>query len=257
MPSTTSKSEPKKLMSLMRRRFRPERCAGWDSSFHIFFTDAAPVTVNVKDGALEILTGLRGRPRARIATDTKSLAGVLKDDLQFDLTLLRGDLNTDNMAETFKLVSIFAPNAFMEKTADSQLAKPAPTVLAGKAEAAAFLSEWAARVSRDPAVQCRAAGSGVKGSLAIRARKPDFILEFRFTAKGLKAACKTASSNFDLETDAEVIHKILSGAQNLMIGLNRKSIGGLRGAGSEAALDALLCLQPALSRIYRETAAEK
>ncbi|MFA6449988.1 MAG: hypothetical protein WCX65_10985 [bacterium] len=252
MTPAERKADPKKTISLMRRRFLPDRCAGWDTTIHIFLSDAGNITVNVDGGALEILAGLKGKPVARIATDTKTLAAVLAGKRQFDLAVVQGDFNTDNMIEAFKFVTVFEPDAYGGELTATSAAKDGSPILAGKKEAVAFLTKWAVRAVKDPSVRVRAAESGLKGSLAIRAANPDFVLSFGVSQDGFTIKCRPSAKSADLDMEAVNIHKILCGAQNLMIGLNRKSVGVPKGSSAGEILDLLIYIQPTLSRIYRE-----
>lgn len=116
-----------------------------------------------------------------------------------------------------------------------------------------LLSDWGRLLSKDPLVCKIVRDSGLNAEAYIQLKDPDILMMVRaggghLTIKSVKSV--SGVSCFDL--NFFVLHRILIGAQNLMIGLNKRSLDQVVSQGMPAELLVLLLdVQPILSRIYR------
>lgn len=116
-----------------------------------------------------------------------------------------------------------------------------------------LLSEWCLRAGSDPAVAEIVRRSGVQASANIQVQKPNLAITFRAGRNGLRITCSAEKRcKSALRMDSGVFHRVMCGAQNLMIGLNKRELGTSLPDGFPGdMLRLLLDMQPALSKIYR------
>lgn len=128
-----------------------------------------------------------------------------------------------------------------------------------KAETLSLFSNWARTASADPAMQEQASMLKARTSAVIAVTDPRFFISVAARPGGISIRCaKSSTANAAFAIDAATLHRILSGAQNLMISLNKRSLDcAAPDAMSPELLGFIIDTQPALSRIYRAMARER
>ncbi len=244
--SMARKDELEKLFDLMKRRFRPERTAGWDSTVLLVFSDLGAATADVESRALTLRPGRAGKPLATVRTSSTVFKRVLRGKIPLDIAIVKRELETDDAVEAFKFISVFEPDAVAAKQAGCGARHAMPLT------DAAFLKVLCAAVSADAALAAAARGSGVEGRFSVGVAGSGVSVVFHAGRKVFSAEVSANTKKPDMSADAATLEKVLTGAQNMMINLNRKNLDGLLAEGADTAMfDLLIYLLPGMSRIYR------
>lgn len=116
-----------------------------------------------------------------------------------------------------------------------------------------LLSDWGRLIGKDPLVRQAVHASGISAKAYIRLTDSDVLIAVSAGRGRLTVKCVRSASDLPcLDLDFFVLHRILSGVQNLMIGLNKRSLDQIVSRGFPGDLLVLLLdMQPILSRIYR------
>lgn len=116
---------------------------------------------------------------------------------------------------------------------------------------------WANAVRYDSSLKKRVIQDCGDSTAVIEVTDPNFFIRVSIRAGRFSIRCqKTTSEQPVFSMDARALYRILSGTQNLMIGLNKRKIECPAAGGTpDDLLRAIIYLQPELSKIFRATAA--
>jgi len=257
------KADLEKMKSWMRRRFVADRCGEWDSTIHIHLKGAGKMTAGFGGGKMRLLSGPRGDPLAVIRSDAVTLKDILRNAVPLELAVMRNELETDNMVEVFKFVTVFRPDARSvaaggaggKQEKGTRPAERAPLLEGGDA-ARGFLEKLNEKIAGDGFIKDQLKKKRVKAAFVLGLRNPDMGLSVRLDGKGMRIGWLPAGAEADAALEASLLHGILSGAQNITIGLTDKNLdGAAAGIGAEV-LELLIHIQPALAKLYREVRRE-
>ncbi|MFA6451187.1 MAG: hypothetical protein WCX65_17050 [bacterium] len=103
-----SQRDLKTALQSLERRFISDRAKGWNSTIQFNFSDAAPVTFRIENGALSITEGLAGEHLSSVQTDVAVFDLLFSGRVPLELVLMQDRFVTDCLVEIFKLQTVFS-----------------------------------------------------------------------------------------------------------------------------------------------------
>ncbi|WP_158773644.1 SCP2 sterol-binding domain-containing protein [Cobetia sp. L2A1] len=99
------------VIDMLKNRFNPEAAKGMDEVFQFNITDSDDYHMIIKDGTLDVAEGEHDDPSVTLSTDSETLKGVMKGEVDGMQAFMTGRLKaTGNIMLATKLTSLFPNN---------------------------------------------------------------------------------------------------------------------------------------------------
>ena len=97
----------KQFLFDLPEKVNPAAIEGLSSSFHFDVANAGQFTVNLDNGKLDVVEGLTGDPKCKVAASAETLSKLLSGDLNPMMAMMTGKLKISNPGEMMKYAKIF------------------------------------------------------------------------------------------------------------------------------------------------------
>jgi len=96
-----------KAFSLMETAFTPDKAAGWTANIQFTIAGADNYTLDIKDKACKVSSGLNGSPTCKVSTDADTMAGMIEGKVSGQSAFMSGKIKASSLGDMMKFGKVF------------------------------------------------------------------------------------------------------------------------------------------------------